>query len=604
MSFLRELRRRHVLRVTVAYLAAAWLLIQVVETLFPVFGLPEAAIRAAVIVLAIGLAPAIILSWVFEWTPEGLRRDTDVAPDAGHHAGASRKLDRVIIVTLTVALGYFAVDKFVIAPGRDVGKLDPALELARRYTALNPLNDPSIAILPFANMSADPEQQHFTDGLTEELLNALVAIDGLRVISRSSSFAFRDRDQSVPEIAAVLGVDHVVEGSVRRAHDRIRITAQLIDASSNSHVWSQTFDSELSVDNVLTIQAEIAATIADALQLELMATTAESPGIDAPASLESLDLYLDGLHYANRIDPFGEDFEHDVSRAIEKFEAAIAADPEWAAPRAHLGRVYHATKELGDPAERLRIARDHVTDALRIDPAYAPAHGSLGYILTVEGDYGNAMTQYDRALALGDNLAHWGKAILLRMLGRHSEAIDLFHIAASLDPLAPAARYQLFESYYCAGRYGAAIDGFNEFFADQMPLANPSLTILMANAYVRAGNSETGLKLAEALAADIGDEAPVASVFALSGQTDRARRALDATAETAPFVILDIAPAEVVLGEHERAMDLLERAAADVESDIGLRFNWLWRLRCSPEVQSLAGNPRFERLLERFGLPH
>ena len=212
MSLLRELQQRNVIRVATAYVVTAWLIIQVIETIFPAFGFGDEAIRIAVIVLAIGFVPAVIVAWVFEWTPEGLRRDTGEGVAPGH----ARTMDRAIIVILLLGIVYFAVDKFVLAPGRALEREAEVAEQAAEQVRKGFYGDRSIAVLPFDNLSSDPEQMHFADGVAEEILNLLARIRDLRVISRSSSFTFRDQESNIPEIAETLDVGHILEGSVRK----------------------------------------------------------------------------------------------------------------------------------------------------------------------------------------------------------------------------------------------------------------------------------------------------------------------------------------------------------------------------------------------------
>jgi TolB-like protein/thioredoxin-like negative regulator of GroEL len=603
MALLQELKRRHVIRVALAYLAGAWLLIQVLETIFPIFGIPETSIRIVVIVLAIGLLPALVLAWVFQWTPQGLQRDRDAATEAGANRGSTRTLDRIIIITLTVAVFYFAVDKYVVAPDNLTNDVIPAAEIAKRYSAKYPVNDISIAVLPFDNMSDDPEQQYFADGLSEEMLNSLVPIRGLRVISRTSSFAFRDRDLSVAELASILGVGHLLEGSVRRAGNSLRVTVQLIDAVRDRHLWSETFDRTLTVDTVLSLQTEIAETVANALQLELSPGNARALGSNGPANMKALDQYLDGLYYMNRLDPISDPVDENRDKAIQKLRAAIEFDAHWAPPRVALAVVYHFTKELGNSAENMLTAKGLIADAIRIDPEYSEAHVALAYHLAVEGRYDESMAEYNLAEALGDNV-HWGRAVLMRVLAQHDDAIDEFHAAIASEPLSATVKVHLFETYYCGGRYVDSIDGFTEFFSDLVyEVREPSTIILMANAYARSGDVKTAMTLANGFAEMHNDEAPVASVFALAGQPERARRALESSSDTSPWVMLDIAPAAILLGDRERAIDMLEQAAAAVLDNNVDRYNWLWKFRCSAEVRSLAGNPRFDALLRRLGLP-
>ncbi len=251
MSFLNELKRRNVLRVAIVYLAGSWLLIQVLETLFPIFGLAETSIRTVIIILAIGFIPAVAISWVFELTAEGIKRDKDVDRSAPASIAAAENFDRIVIVMLILALGYFAVDKFVLDPARDIEQIQEARKQARTEALVESYGEKSIAVLPFINMSSDPEQAYFADGIAEELLNLLAKIRKLRVISRSSAFSYKGKDIDVTTVAKELNVAHVLEGSVRKSGNKIRITVQLIDARTDTHLWSESYDRTL--DDVFAI---------------------------------------------------------------------------------------------------------------------------------------------------------------------------------------------------------------------------------------------------------------------------------------------------------------------------------------------------------------
>ena len=241
MSLFEELKRRNVFRIAIAYLAGGWLLIQIVETIFPAFGLGDFAVRMIVIVFAIGLIPTLIITWAFELTPEGLKKESDVDRSQSFTPQTRKKLDRIIMLVLALALGYFAFDKFVLGPARDVAiaqtaakaGAEQALQKARDAIP----SDHSIAVLPFVNMSDDASNEYFSEGLSEELLNLLARIPELRVAARTSSFSFKDKNLEIPEIASRLKVAHVLEGSVRKHGNQIRITAQLIQANNGYHLW-------------------------------------------------------------------------------------------------------------------------------------------------------------------------------------------------------------------------------------------------------------------------------------------------------------------------------------------------------------------------------
>ncbi len=265
MSFFTELKRRNVFRVGAAYLVASWLIIQLVETIFPAFGFGDGAVRNVVVVLAAGLVPALILAWAFELTAEGVKRDHQVDRSQPHAIYTRRTFNRTIIVLLVAALSFFIFDRFIV---------DSALlEIEPDETAQSP-DDPqdvtqsrSVAVLPFVAMSRGEDDEYFADGLTEEILNSLAALPELLVTARTSAFHFKGTDLPVPEIAATLGVANVVDGSVRRDRDRVRITAQLIRASDGFHLWSQTYDRTL--EDVFAVQEDIARNIAEVLDVVL-----------------------------------------------------------------------------------------------------------------------------------------------------------------------------------------------------------------------------------------------------------------------------------------------------------------------------------------------
>ena len=236
MSVLNELSRRNVIRVAIAYLAGAWLLIQVLETLFPIFGLSQTSIQVVVIVLAVGFVPVVILAWVFQATPDGLKFDAGV--DRAAPGNSVKTLDRVIIVMLTLAVGYFAIDKFVVDPARDAAEIEAAKEEGRSDAIVGAFGNKSIIVLPFLNISNDQGQEYFADGLTEELLNILAQIKELQVAGRTSSFAFKGQNEDLRVIGEKLGVKTILEGSVRKdeAGKRVRITAQLVNVENGFHL--------------------------------------------------------------------------------------------------------------------------------------------------------------------------------------------------------------------------------------------------------------------------------------------------------------------------------------------------------------------------------
>jgi len=330
VSFFNELKRRNVLRVGAAYAVAAWLLIQVTETIFPLFGFDDTPARIVVIVLAIGVIPVLIFAWAFELTPEGLKKEEDVDRTQSITPHTGKKLDRMIMVVLALGLGYFAFDKFVLNPQREAEQLanleeqkttevEQARQKGRTEALVESYGDKSIAVLPFVNMSSDVEQEYFSDGISEELLNLLAQIPELRVISRSSAFSFKGKDIKLAQVADELNVAHILEGSVRKAGNKVRITAQLIEARSDTHLWSETYDREQ--DDIFAIQDEIAATVVAQLKITLLG---EAPHVQE-TDPEAYALFLQARHLGR----LGMDEGWEQSNAL--YQQVLAIDADYAA---------------------------------------------------------------------------------------------------------------------------------------------------------------------------------------------------------------------------------------------------------------------------------
>jgi adenylate cyclase len=464
MSFYGELKRRNVLRVGAAYVVVGWLIIQVVETIFPAFGFGEAAVRIATIVLGIGLIPALVFAWAFELTPEGLKKESEVDRSQSISPQTGRKLDRMIMAVLALALGYFAFDKFVLEPQRQaslreqqaeqlVSATRQARQEGRTEALVGSYGNKSIAVLPFVNMSSDAEQEYFSDGISEELLNLLAKIPELRVISRSSAFSFKGKDIEIPEIAERLNVANILEGSVRKSGSRVRITAQLIEARSDTHLWSETYDRTL--DDVFAIQDEISAKVVEQLKLTLLGETPHVQETDP----EAYSLYLHARH-------LGRQFTAEsLQQSSVLYRQALAIDPQYAAAWDGLANNYisQANDGLVPADEAFREARAAVAKALAADPDYAPAHSHRGWIsMIADNDLASAAKQFEQALALDptntDIIGNAGS--LLFFLGRLEQAIAFNEYANIRDPVDSIGRANLGYLLLVDGRWDEAIASY------------------------------------------------------------------------------------------------------------------------------------------------
>lgn len=585
MTLLSELKRRNVLRVAIAYLAVSWLLIQIVETLFPVFGLSDALIRVAVILLAIGFPLVLIFSWLYELTPEGLKleKNVDRSGSLVHHTG--KKLDRAIIVVLALSLAYFATDKFVLDPARDAEREETVARQARSDALVRSYGEHSIAVLPFVNMSDDASNEYFSDGISEELLNLLSKIPKLRVISRSSSFTFKGKDIDIPAIAAQLNVAHVLEGSVRKAGNQVRITAQLIEARSDTHLWSETYDRAL--DDIFATQNEIASAVVAQLKVTLLGDVPPAREIDP----EAYALYLQGRHLRRQRMPAT------IDKAQALLQQALSMDPDYAAAWDELGAVYEAQVNLGlRPAdEGIPLLRDASDKALAIDPDYALAHAGLGWVaLTYDNDLGASARHLNRALQLEPtNIRIFGTAAnLSASLGRLDDAIALREFVIAHDPINPSGHSDLALYYSYAGRWDEAIVSLRTALTLSPGLGGAQYQI--GRALLLNGEPQAALEamqLEDTVWRMIG--LPIA--YHALGRAQESDAALALLVEqyerAAPF---NIAYILAYRGEADRAFQWLDKAVRN--KDAGL-----WEIVYEPLFSNIRDDPRWLPFLVRIG---
>jgi len=429
-NFLRELKRRNVFRVGAAYVVTSWLIIQVIETIREPLGLPGWTEAFFIVLLAAGLPLALIFAWAFEITPEGLKKTREVDQAESVTSDTGRKLNYAIVGMLALALGYFAWDGYQRGnpPAATAGGAMPA-------AGQTPVAQASIAVLPFVNMSADPEQEYFSDGISEELLNLLAKIPDLRVPARTSSFQFKGQNLDISEVAKQLNVAHVLEGSVRKADVKIRVTAQLIEADTGYHLWSETYDRELT--DVFQIQDEISAAIVESLSDTLGLEVRAAPKLKPAANPDAYNAYLLAQHLIKLRT------KQDIEAAIPNYEKAIELDPNYAPAHAGLGLAWRLL--LADGAsygtlkldEMLDKALPHLEKALELDPKLPEALGAMGLTREAQDRFEEAVGYYERALALNPSqtdVRNWYSSAL-DTLGREEEALAQMEKAYELDPL-------------------------------------------------------------------------------------------------------------------------------------------------------------------------
>ncbi len=424
-GFIKELQRRKVFRVGIAYMVVAWLIIQVAATAFPSFGIPDWVMRLIMLLALLGFPLALVLAWTLELTPEGIKSDVSQV--------GSKRMFTIAAILAALGIGWYLQDQ----------QSDPPVPQG--------FAERSIAVLPFVNMSADPEQDYFSDGISEELLNRLAQIPDLKVAARTSAFQFKGKNLDIGDIGRQLKVAHVLEGSVRQGGSMLRITAQLIDSQTGYHLWSETYDRDAS--DVLKVQDEIATSIANALQSKL----GGSPVVSAPAqkvSPAAYDDYLQGRAYVARR------YLDNLDKALIAFDRAITKDPAYSA--AWSGRAFTTTLRplWGAPADTSLIdARNDAEKALQLDPNNAEAYMVRGMIAIYSHDATSAEIDLDRAriLAPGSVDALNMDGDLHMFIGSLGEAEQLKRQAMALDPLAFVHPLNMVDILVPQGRYEEAI---------------------------------------------------------------------------------------------------------------------------------------------------
>ncbi len=438
MNLINELRRRNVIRMAGLYLVGAWLLVQVAGTLFPGFGVPGWVFRALVTVLALGFLPALVFSWVFELTPAGLKRDAEVPTEHSIAPHTARRMDRMIIAVLLLALVYFAFDKFILTSKREAARVAVATQtaVARSAQQQKQANNKSIAVLAFENMSADKDNEYFSDGIAEEILNSLSKVKGLRVAGRTSSFSFKGKDQDLRSIGRTLGVAHILEGSVRKQGDKVRVTAQLIRSEDGIHLWSETYDGDLK--DVFALQESIARAITGELKVMLEGKQATRLVDAGTTNAEAYALYLQATSIFNRRD--GDHFPE----AIAALQSAIRLDPKYARAYSRLAALYTILPSYTDAnvVESHATVVEHARAASALDPGLAEPFAALGFSY---GKFpGKLLDQFqamERALELepDDVTTNFWYGLALVKAGYSGRGVERLDRTLTLDPMLPNA---------------------------------------------------------------------------------------------------------------------------------------------------------------------
>jgi adenylate cyclase len=595
-----ELKRRNVVRVAAAYAVVAWLLMQAADILLGNFGAPGWVFQSFVALLALGFPLALFLAWAYELTPDGIRRSEDVAPEAPVRTAGGQRIDWVIIGGLALVLAIMALERlWPVEREADVARapvpVDTAIPASARVAA-----ETSIAVLAFEDLSPERDQEYFAEGMSEEILNLLARVPGLRVAGRTSSFQFKGRQADLREIGELLGVQALLEGSVRKAGDRLRITVQLINATDGFHLWSETYDRELT--DIFAIQDDISQRIVMALRARLLGEGESEAAIgdlrvdtNMEVDPETHALYLRGMHHWHRRRI--EDFH----LAIEAFEAAVERRPGYAP--AHAGLALAAVTLTGYDSrmldEMLARARESALRALELDPGQADAHAALGLIYRRQGHWAPGERHTLRALELNPShvTAHHWLSQHLVAVGRLDEALELARRAVQLDPISVIINNNLGFIHGFREEYEEAVSAFEATL--RLDPAFPTALSNLWGAMLQLGRVEEALDVLDRLEQLGWPIAPYVLTFTLwhrdPALREQALADLEELAATPASSAYHLASLYARLGLLETALDWLERAHAE------RHYNMPY-IVVQPPFRVLWGHPRYERVVREMDL--
>jgi len=568
-----ELKRRNVVRVAIAYAVVAWLLLQVADVVLDNIEAPAWVFQTILLLLIIGFPVALLFAWAYELTPEGLKKEKDVDRSESITHITSRKIDFVIIGVLVVAVGFLLVDKLYLGEGDTAP--DEVIATERN----------SIAVLPFINLSSDPEQEYFSDGLAEELLNLLARIPELRVTSRSSSFSYKGKDFKIADVGRELNVGHVLEGSVRRSGDQIRTTAQLIDVAEDAHIWSETWNHTL--EDIFVVQDEIAQAVVAALKIRLLG---EAPRTDT-TSPEAYALFLQSKALAAQFTAAGYlQAEAVVLRVLEIDSTYV---PAWL----WLARIYVRGSGNGawHPHEAYAKSRAAVMEALRLDADNAQAHAALSRIArNYDYDLETARKEQELALTLAphDPRVLQGAAWLARIDGDYAEAIRLFKEVEILDPVSWRIKLDLGTSYFLSGRLAEAKSAYAEVL-ELIPIGNV-VNFRLGAVMLVSGDLDDALLQMNKETQNGRRLAGRAMVLHAMGDTSSAATELEKLIVLGDRWTYELAQVHAYLGNLDESFRWLHRAIDRRDSSLSLMTG-------DPFLDNLRDDPRLDDVLERLG---
>jgi TolB-like protein/Tfp pilus assembly protein PilF len=578
-NFFAELKRRNVYKVAIAYGVVAWLLMQVASQIFPFFEIPNWAVRLVVLLLVIGFPVAIILAWAFELTPEGLKR-TEVADELPRKSERNRAWIYVVIIAGAVAASLFFFG---------------------RYTSSKQgaeMSEKSIAVLPFENRSEDKANAYFAEGVQDEILTRLSKIADLKVTSRTSTEHYKSAPKNLAEIAKQLGVAHILEGSVQKNGDAVRVNVQLIKAAKDSQVWAETFDRKLT--DIFSVESDVAKAIADQLRAHITRQEEQVIAAKPTKNIEAYDAYLRGRYFWNKRTSDG------IKHAIEHFQQSIERDPDFALGHAGLADSYIALTfyNFAAPHETMPKAKESAIKALALDDTLAEAHASLAHILmNYDWNWSAAEKEFKRSIELTPDYAtghQWYAIHYLTATGRFEEAVHEMKKALELEPASLVMNTFMGATLYYAGRYDEAIDQCRKTIEMDPNFAVAHWHLGLAYEQKQALDAATE-EFKKAISLSGGSPLMKATLVRACAESQKKHEAnemlneLNELSKQQYVSAYEVATIYVALGNNEQAFQLLEKGYAEHS------FHLVY-LNVSPQFKPIRSDPRFQDLVQRIGL--
>lgn len=589
-NFFAELKRRNVYKVAVAYAVVGWLVMQVAATVVPALHLPDVVTSAVVVVTLLGFPIALVIAWAFEMTPQGIKRTEDISPNETIPQWSRRKFVAFITVVALIAVGFFV---FRLGQPHPASSSSPA---TMAPTAAAAIPDKSIAVLPFDNLSDEKANAYFAEGIQDEILTRLAKIADLKVISRTSTQHFKSSPDDLTQIARQLGVAHILEGSVQKANDQVRVNVQLINAATGAHLWADSYDRNL-VD-IFAVESEIARMVAETLQAKLTGSAEHVLASRPTDDPEAHQLYLKGRYFWNQRTEAG------MKEAIRYFQQAIDKDPAYALAYAGLADGYALMPVYGrnSPKEDIHRSLAAARHALELDDTLAEAHTSLANALVDDLQFSAADREFAQAIALNPSYAtaHQWFSESLQAQGRFEEGFAEIKKAYDLDPLSLIINCVLGSSLSLVGHHDEALLQLHRTLE-----MDPNFSIAQ---FMLGQVLEDKGKLQDAAAAyEIAKDAlpspvrlaMVACLDVRLGKTAEAKKILaDLTSRAQQGYVASypLALIEAALGDRESALRLLEQACDERSIQLGGNTG---SLKIDKRLDSLRSEPRFQKLLAR-----